>query len=187
MREAQHRTLHALGGANHSAMTGLATGNRAGKSKERVQVVGTPPEVMWITRKLWGRAELDPCANPERPLNVAEHYFMLGDLKPWRDKTYVNPPYNALKHWLDKSTEEHQAQRATEQILLIPVRPNRAWWCKYMIEVNAFAYLKPLRFVGYKQAFPAPLALVYLGQNAAEFVQITKKSKLATYVRIGGV
>lgn len=193
--------LYAMGGAH--ALTGFATGNREGKPNQREQEIGTPDCLLAVVRQAFGQEiNLDPCANPARPIALS-HYFgerydtgkkhkdgtakmaWRGDglTSPWADKTFFNSPYENLSDWLEKSFDETKF----EQIGLFPVRPNRQWWCSYMASVNAHAYLKPLKFEGYKQAFPAPLCLAYIGSRKEEFENAVRVSGLATHISLGGI
>lgn len=179
--------LYAMGGAHpHAlaalseeaagdAMQGLATGNRAGKRSDREQDIYTPDSVLEVCRAVWPAGiELDPCASLNcPPLAVRQHYGgEQGDglTESWIDGVYFNPPYKDLKAWLAKSTKERAYANVVEQIGLFPVRPHRVWWCEYMRVVpTRIAWLKPLKFRYYKQAFPAPLVLVYTGSRTERF------------------
>lgn len=184
--------LYAMGGAHphalerNDAMRGLATGNREGKAVKREQQIHTPECVLDVCRTVWPAGiQLDPCASPE--LSFAEiEYRECGDELPWFDHVYVNPPYVDLKTWLKKSTEEFDSGRSREQILLFPARPNRRWWCAFMARrCLTTAWLKPLKFRGFAQAFPAPLVLVYTGTNVSAFVEAA--APLACHVgNLGG-
>lgn len=157
------------------AMQGLATGNRAGKRSDREQDIYTPDSVLEVCRAVWPAGiELDPCASLNcPPLAARQHYGgEQGDglTESWIDGVYFNPPYKDLKAWLAKSTKERAYANVVEQIGLFPVRPHRVWWCEYMRVVpTRIAWLKPLKFRYYKQAFPAPLVLVYTGSRTERF------------------
>lgn len=178
--------LYAMGGAHpHSlerndAMRGLATGNCEGKSAKREQQIHTPECVLDVCRAVWPEGiQLDPCASPELSFASTE-YHERGTLRPWTSGTYVNPPYGNLKDWLAKSVAELN-RGIVEQILLFPARPNRIWWCEYMhMDELTTAWLKPLKFRGFDSGFPAPLVLVYTGENRVEFVEAVEP--LACYI-----
>ena len=196
--------LYALGGAHpaalrNDAMRGLATGNRDGKAAEREQTILTPWEIVEVCLATWPSGiALDPCTAAGSLVPAARTYNILrgenGLELPWHDGSYINMPYNDLEAWLDKSTVEsvcgisrlldpmfEGAPGAFEQILLFPVRPNRAWWCEYMSTVpTVVSWLKPLRFEGYESGFPAPLVLVYTGANTEAFREAV--APLSTFV-----
>lgn len=71
----------------------------------------------------------------------------------WLPRTFCNPPYGQLKQWMAKSAEED-----CEHVLLVPLRTHRLWF--RLANYAAVAFLKPLKFREYKQAFPAPLAVL---------------------------
>ena len=154
------------------AMVGLATGNREGKPAERKQEVLTPQCIIDVCNKLWGRIEFDPCPHPDaRTGAVSEAPNNLSGMRvTWSNKTYINPPYKDLKDWL-----EYGQKQVGEQIWLVPVRTHRKWWRHWRDSwLDAHVELDPLKFVGYKQVFPAPLLLGYRGTNALDFMAITK-------------
>lgn len=196
--------LYALGGAHPNAlkgnaMRGLATGAREGKALKREQTVYTPQVVLDVCIGLWGQIMLDPCSGPNSIVPAVEAWYGEeietgrtgkngpitewrgpGLVQPWRDCVYVNPPFEVLGEWLDKSSEEY-ASGASEQVLLFPVRPNRQWWVDYMQTIpSAVAWLKPLPFHGQEQAFPAPLVLVYTGVHTELFRELAEP--LSTFV-----
>lgn len=180
-----------MGGAHpnalaRDAMSGLATG---AKGNEREQDIHTPECVLDVCRATFGGVIVcDPCAsrsrleiapvsiyepNVDNPLKLATG----GTCHDWPIGTYYNPPYKNLKDWL-----EHAADQP-EHIGLYPVRPNREWWCGYHSAeagiVKAIAWLKPLKFEGFTQAFPAPIVLVYSGHRVGSFQSAVLKSGLA--------
>jgi hypothetical protein len=182
-----------MGGAHpHAldAMKGLATGNRSGKSAERKQEILTPECILDVCDYVWPEGvALDPCAAKGRRTFAKQNIYGEqidtgkrrkdgskifkwcgeGLTSDWTDRVFINPPYESLHKWLDKS-ESCVWDRAQEQILLVPVRTNRTWWCEYMSTVpTVIAWLRPLKFVGYDQAFPAPLVLVYTGERKDKF------------------
>lgn len=166
--------LYAMGGAHPNALHGLATG---AKNNVREQDIHTPDCVLDVVRETFGgRIVFDPCASHNRAplaeLNAFEEDDGLsGD---WPTGTFFNPPYKNLKLWLG------HARSQPEHIGLYPVRTNRDWWMNHHCHsVSAIAWLKPLKFVGFKGAFPAPLVLVYKGPCVAMFERTVKASKLA--------
>ena len=183
--------LYAMGGAHPQAlarnkadaMSGLATG---AQGNEREQDVHTPNVVLDIARSTFGGTiACDPCASKTRS-NFAELYFYEeadgggGLAEQWPIGTYFNPPYKNLKDWLEHACEQ------PEHIGLYPVRTNREWWCAYhsaeIGNVKAIAWLKPLAFAGHKQAFPAPLVLVYTGHRVDSFVRAVAAAKIAHHI-----
>lgn len=171
---------------DQSAMRGLATGNRAGKPEERDQTVLTPQNIVDVLHATWPEGvALDPCTAAGSIVPAQITYDIErgenGLQRPWLDRTYCNSPYKSLKEWLDKSEYEADAILIREQILLVPVRPNRVWWCKYMSSVpSVIAWLKPVKFLGFKSGFPAPLALVYTGSRTEAFAEAC--IEIATHV-----
>lgn len=164
---------------NDNAMSGLATG---AKGNEREQDIHTPECVLDVCRATFGGTIVfDPCGSRTREpfagMTCYERSANDGGVGEWPCGTFYNPPYKNLKDWL-----EHAADQP-EHIGLYPVRPNREWWVGYHSEeagiVKAIAWLKPLKFEGFTQAFPAPLVLVYSGHRVDAFKTAVLKSQLA--------
>lgn len=176
--------LYAMGGAHPNAradaMSGLATG---AKGNEREQDVHTPDSVLAVCVETFGQILFDPCGSRTREAFAdttcyeGENDGLGGD---WPLGTYFNPPYKNLKDWLEHACEQ------PEHIGLYPVRTNREWWCAYhsaeLGNVKAIGWLKPLAFAGHKQAFPAPLVLVYTGHRTEAFVRALAASGLAHHI-----
>jgi DNA N-6-adenine-methyltransferase (Dam) len=161
-----NRVLTLMGSAHPNAMRGLATG---AEGAVREQQIHTPECVLAVARETFGGTIwLDPCASPARePFAVYNTYEASGNglETEWEHGTFVNPPYKHLKDWLAKSAQHPH----DSHMILCPVRTNRSWWCAYASNVCAIAWLKPLKFEGYAQAFPAPLCLFYIGGDVHTF------------------
>lgn len=172
----------------NDAMRGLATGNREGKPVGREQQIHTPDVILDVCEAVWGNITLDPCASGEHSCRAQHEYFSDGLEATWMDCCFVNPPYKHLESWLEKSCFEWNESDVHEQILLFPVRPNRSWWCRYMSDdeiVASVAWLKPLKFVGFKSAFPAPLCLVYTGKDVVTFEEAVRTKGIAHHIGMG--
>jgi hypothetical protein len=125
---------------------------------KRKQEILTPSAILDPLRAFWGRIACDPCGTPLHSiadLTIYQHENGLG--YRWPDLTFINPPYANLKDWL-AHYREHATGRAC---LLGPVRSHRKWWRAAARESATVFYLKPITFVGYPQAFPAPLCLLF--------------------------
>lgn len=84
----------------------------------------------------------------------------------WPERTYVNPEFDQLKHWIRQFLESWEA------VLLTPVRPHRKWW-RPLLRASYVCYLDPLSFAGFTNTFPAPLALCYRGARLAQWREAT--------------
>ena len=96
-------------------------------------------------------------ANPTASVIPAERWTdCRGLVDPWPHKTFCNPPYGELRAWLEWAMATY-----ADHIMLVPVRPHRTWWREWAATFppSDLVYLNPLKFVGYDQAFPAPLCL----------------------------
>lgn len=144
-----------------------------GDTTELEQTILTPDNLVHAVRDMFdGEIALDPCAAPTAGYWIAEtncegpdHGGCNGLYVPWVDRTYVNPPYKHLKAWLAKALEgpEEGDVERDRLVVLCPVRPNRDWWQVAREAADVYVELGPIKFVGYKSAFPVPLCLMIWG------------------------
>jgi len=69
-----------------------------------------------------------------------------------------------LQHWL-----KQQIEHSGESVLLAPNRTHRKWFRAWRAKCDALVELNPITFVGFDQAFPAPLVLGYVGDRIDAF------------------
>ena len=144
-----------------NALQGMIDGSRLGK---REQTVLTPAWLTDLIVKDWGEnIVLDPCAEPEACNVPAEiHLTVDGTLVDWVDRTYVNPPFDDLRKWL-----EHAAWQATLNdkriAVLAPARAHRWWYRRARYAAAGLVQFNPFPFVDHKNVFPAPLELLCFG------------------------
>lgn len=153
---------------------------------DRPQEIYTPPVILEAVLKVWPRIALDPCSGPGSLIYADTHYYVSPSIvltksgKPktvytvnpgeidgltqkWVDYTYVNPPFNLLKAWLMKA--RHEGQDEIELMFLSPARGHRKWYRDVLHTCTSVCDLDPVKFVGFKSAFPTPLVMLYWGQN----------------------
>lgn len=146
---------------------------------ERDQSVFTPVEILDAIRHVWPEGiAMDPCGHPDAPIQADDPVYgrtggQIDGLEiPWPQRTYANPPFNELKAWLKKAAMEACRMQASgyapDVMLLAPVRTHRVWFWDLGM-VSSMAWLKPVKFHGHKQAFPAPLVMLYWGLRYSEF------------------
>jgi hypothetical protein len=156
-------------------------GARAG-GQDRPQDINTPQFLLDAIYQLWPEGiALDPCSNEtsivraERKLSANDAFRGEGGLDvEWPNFTYANPPYKNLKHWMVKI--DHRV----ECLMLCPVRTNRIWWCDAAAKTTSICWLRSFPFLGHKQTFPAPLAMLYYGFRQIQFLNIFRE-----YGRVG--
>jgi len=167
--------LTSLWGQGHFAAQ-LAHANKM-RTRECVDMPGlrnptilTPPCIIEAVLKVWPEGiALDPCAETgQGAYNVPAAQHITGETtsgleRRWPYRTYVNPPFGKLRPWLEK------AATCDEVMVLCPVRTHRKWF--RLDQFHAVCFLNPLSFVGFKQAFPAPLCLMYRGSYPALFAR----------------
>ena len=71
---------------------------------------------------------LDPATHPSNPTGAEEFYCSEGELKPWVDGTFVNPPYGKeIKTFVAKIAEE--AHKGLTIVALLPAsRGEQEYW-----------------------------------------------------------
>lgn len=160
------------------AMQGLATGNRAGKPAKRLQEILTPQPIVSFVLRLWPEGiSMDPCAStdPRSLVDAVVKVFAPGPntmgegglAASWHNRTYVNPPFADLQAWLAKAVASAVPPRS-RVVVLAPVRSHRSWWRRAARSAGVVVELDPVRFVGYDDAFPAPLCLMIWGSTPWE-------------------
>ncbi len=152
----------------------------------RKQEIYTPPVLIEAILKVWPHIALDPCSGPESIVGAQRSFYtppsvvltptgkqkivyipvggdsVDGLTTEWVDYTYANPPYKLLKDWLLKARVEGDIQER-EVMMLVPARGHRTWFRDVLASASEVCDLNPVKFVGYKSAFPAPLLMVYWG------------------------
>lgn len=149
-----------------NALQSLHNGTLTGK---REQSIYTPQCIVDALLRLWPEGiACDPCPG-DLGVSLVNAFLPLDDgleLPVWPRRTYVNPPYDKLKPWIERF------ERSWECVLLTPVRTHRRWWRTLLLPSSRVCWLNPVKFIGYKQTFPAPLALIYRGDR--DFARATE-------------
>lgn len=95
----------------------------------------------------------DPC-----PLNAAPEVDGLAI--PWRDRTYVNPPYSNVLPWVEKGIREH---REGKRIVFLLKFDSTTRWYRALAEAGAhFLYVGERLHHGHQYASPFPSVLAVL-------------------------
>lgn len=173
-------------GMTHNAVKSLygapLAGNVGKKLQQREQTVETPDWTVDAVRaSLGGAIELDPCAHPDAQRHFATHNVVFpescGLTASWMDRTYFNPPFDDLRSWLQKASQE--AQHGYGVIGLFPCRPHRRWFFEHLKGAECVFLHYNVRFKGHKSAFPAPLVMcawncpiVYLGDRETHRIKL---------------
>lgn len=148
----------------------------------------TPPPVLELLAKL-GRIGLDPCGSPSSPVEALVRWTIEDDglSRPWRCArgtfAYANPPYSDVAAWIDYAIAEWQSDRRRPIVLLVPARPDTAWWSRLEAVASVLYWRGRLRFVtgpdGERTAkgtsAPFPSALCYLGPAHKRFAKVASK------------
>lgn len=130
----------------------------------RIHVIGkdqharTPACLVEFAKRILGSDRLhDPC--PENPTED-------GLLAPWKQFNFVNPPFVAAKAWLTKGLSEFR-EHGRVSAFLLPARTHTRYFNELVFTqfCKLIFFQFPIRFVGYKSAFPLPLCLIVVGQR----------------------
>lgn len=156
---------------------------------ERPQEIYTPACVIEALLRVWPHIALDPCSGPRSIVGALDTFYVPGRVdgngklqfqaagdeqdglsEPWVDYTYVNPPYSILKVWMDKARfEGTRTGRNVEVAMLAPTRGHRTWFRDACASATSVIDLDPVKFVGFKSTFPAPLCMIYWGSTKSLF------------------
>lgn len=92
----------------------------------------TPPEILNRVYQVM-EIDLDPASPAVPTVKARKHYTkeQNGLTKPWEGNIYLNPPYGReVSKWIDKLTEEWQACRISNAIILIHAKTDTRWFEK---------------------------------------------------------
>lgn len=152
------------------AVESLFDGAQTGKREQRIY---TPIEVVRRLHTLWPEGiACDPCSGPDSLVDADLRAYPESDERPdglafaWPARTYINPPFDNYAAFLGRFIECHEA------VLLGPVRSHRTWYRDTCRTVAAFVDCDPVKFVGYAHGFPAPIRILYRGEQSHRFARI---------------
>lgn len=108
--------------------------------------VGTPKKLYDLLNKEF-QFTYDPC-----PLNGVD-----GFVKPWGERSFVNPPYSEVSKWL-----QHIVKNKYSCAVLIPFRAHCKYWREYVLPYHSqlFVFHRCVTFDGYKSGLPLTICLV---------------------------
>jgi hypothetical protein len=157
-----------------------------GDTTDKPQEILSPQAITDFVRAVFGGViRFDPCATRDPRDTVKASVRLYGPpeadgLKAnWIKYAYVNPPFRELRKWLAKACVE--AERGVKIALLAPVRSRSEWWrearscalrCGGVVELNRVA------FVGYGDAFPDSLVLLFFNVSRDRIQDVLTEHKL---------
>lgn len=135
----------------------------------------TPTQIVDAVVACLGTIDLDPCSNSKTDPNVpAMHHYTQEDdglSQVWAGRVYMNPPYGReIGKWVAKLREEYDNGNVTEAIALVPARTDTDWFDCLIdgFKFHCFVHGR-LTFIGNTESAPFPSAIVYLGNDWANF------------------
>ena len=151
--------LHSLFGQGHVDAT--RTRECVAMPGKREQSIFTPQDIADRLVLFWGDyPAMDPAWCPGQLVRAYE-YPADGLVAHWPRRTFCNPPYGELQLWLEHGGDFEDV------IWLVPIRCHRVWWREWWHKLDVKIALDPVKFVGFKQPFPAPMLLGYRGGPAS--------------------
>jgi len=88
----------------------------------------------------------------------------------WKERNFVNPPYNSQKDWILKAIEE--SKKGKLSVLLIPARTDTKVFHEYIYGKYEIRFIKGrLKFGGGKGSAPFPSMLVIIKELKEEGVE----------------
>jgi phage N-6-adenine-methyltransferase len=77
----------------------------------------------------------------------------------WKQRNFVNPPYNKIDKWIKKGYVEHLKGKTV--VFLIPSRTDTRWWHEYCMKAKEIRFIKGrLKFEGAKHSAPFPSCVI---------------------------
>lgn len=141
-----------------------------------VDMTWCTPEVVLERVRRMGPIGLDPCSNPRSIVRAKTEWRgppgVDGLAEPWAGHglVYCNPPYGrGIGQWVAKAALE--AMDGADIRLLVPARPDTAWWHEAVVPHAAAVcfWRGRISFLGAAQGAPFPSAVVYYGQRPDAF------------------
>lgn len=134
------------------------------------------PEVVLERVRRMGPIGLDPCSNSRSIVRAKEEWRgppgTDGLAEPWTGHglVFVNCPYGrGIGQWAAKCALE--AMDGCEVVLLVPARPDTAWWHEAVVpHAKAICFWRGrLSFLGAPAGAPFPSAVIYYGKRTEAF------------------
>lgn len=133
----------------------------------------TPPEIIERVLRLFGRIDLDPCAELARAIPAVQHFTWLnnGLLFDWPGAVYMNPPYgDDISEWVNKLWSEFRSKHTREAIALLPARTDTRWFQVIWDNCPVCFIRGRLKFSGNDNSAPFPSVVAYFGSRTAAFI-----------------
>src|SRR3990167_10585360 len=111
----------------------------------------TPKEVYSELNKEFN-FDFDPC-----PLQSEDTTWLL---KEWNGNVFINPPYNNIKNFIEKSLIELKKGNINVAVFLIPSRTDTKWWHDYCMKGEIRFIKGRLKFGNSKNSAPFPSVIV---------------------------
>jgi hypothetical protein len=132
----------------------------------------TPKVILDAVIACLGEIDLDPCSNVGSPNVPARQHFTEEDdglSCQWHGNIFMNPPYGRdIGPWVLKLKNEHEEQRVSQAIALVPSRTDTEWF-RTLRDYPICFIAGRLTFVGNDASAPFPSALFYLGDDPDAF------------------
>jgi len=168
------RVLGALGAGAYLAPRGQARAfyTHAGNASTN-PAWETPTTLLEALATVFGRFDLDPCAPRRSRTRVKARVHLTreddGLSVSWHGTVFVNPPYGrGLAAWVAKAHGEVECGHARTVVLLLPARPDTAYWHQHVAGQATVYFLRGrLRFGAGDQSAPFPSALAVWGASPA--------------------
>ena len=138
------------------------------KSTTERDSVATPPYILDSLEKEYGKKFFDPC-----PLNP--HFDKDKDVDglsvPWKDFTYVNPPYSNVRPWLQKAQKENALGKTIVLLLKVDTLATN-YFKQYTNDVELRFFNHRIKFPNYSRQAMFCSMLVIFGKNKSSSYKI---------------
>lgn len=104
--------------------------------------------------------DFDPC-----PVNPSFNGLVVA----WKDRNFVNPPYNEVEKWIQKGFFEFKKGKLV--VFLVAARTDTKWFHRYVLpHAKEIRFLKGrLKFSGCKDSAPFPSMVIVFGERKEPF------------------
>lgn len=126
----------------------------------------------------------DPFPGAMAPLSSLAERCCRGDgfVEPLVDRSFANPPFKRLKEAMQKFADVGRERWGEDggYMLLGPAQVHRSWFWENRGAV--VAYLKQIKFHGFTDTYPKPLALHYWGARTGQFRLAAERSGMVVHL-----
>ncbi len=144
----------------------------------------TPRKYIDLAVAVMGGIDLDPasCAGANKIINATAFYDTEGELKPWRGRVWLNPPYGKqTKLFVNRLLHEYELGNVSDAIVLLNMITMDRGWFKPLWQFPVCFHYGRVKFtspdvisgkIKSVSTPPTGSAFIYLGPNEQSFTEV---------------